>query len=46
MHLQVSESEGTGSINVMNTCHPGKQNDSLFQILEFIWVKLSTTVYA
>ena len=47
MHLQSNDSEGTGSINVMNTCHPGKHNDTLCKILKFkIWMKLSTTAHA
>ena len=47
MHLQSNNTEGTGSINVMSTCYPGKHNDTLCQILKFkIWVKLSTAAYA
>ena len=30
--LQSNDSEGSGSINVMNTCHPGNQNNTLWQI--------------
>lgn len=45
--MQPSESEGYGRINVMNTCHPGKQKERLNKILKFkIRVKLSTTAYA
>ena len=35
MQLKSNDSEGTASINVMNTCHPGKHNHTLCQILKF-----------
>ena len=46
MQLQFNDSEYSGSINVMNTWHPGNQSDILCQILKFkISMKQSTTAY-
>ena len=38
----INDSEHSSSINVMNTWHPGKQSDTLCQILNF---KISTAAY-
>ena len=46
MHLQLTDSECSGSINVISTWHPWSQSDTLFQILKFKGsVKLSTAAY-
>ena len=34
MYVLSSESEDSGSIFAMNTCHPGKPNDNLLQVLK------------
>ena len=46
MQLQFNDSEYSGSINVMNTWHPGNQSDILCQILKFeISMKETTAAY-
>ena len=46
MYLQLTDSKCSGSINVINTWHPGNQCDTLFQILKLkIRMKHSTAAY-